>query len=419
MLTTEALIAEIPEKKEAPTEGSQPGTCASNATGTFYWKQIDGGTLAESDLGGNPTAVYGPVRGQIYHRVDISGSTYSPHYYFHDFLRSTNLVVNSSNTILQETDYYPYGGEIPIISGDSNRYRFTGKEHDAETGLDFFGARHYASTMGRFMTPDPGNIRIKHLLDPQGLNRYPYARDNPLRYVDPDGKDWETAWNDLKSFANSVYIKATNGVGVEASAKVGSSGEVKIGAAFKGSIETSQDSVLTVSKSVDIGASAGLKDSPARAGEGVSASQTVLTVHNDGSVTGAEPAKGEITDSIGGNTTINPSDDRIGIGVELGAVAVGGGEIGATRQGWAALVDAAHMLFRTGNEYPLAIRLVRRYLSSGTKVEEYPVFKAQYLLGELLEKQGDASAAAGEYRDAIALARNFRPAQDALKRVTR
>ena len=85
----------------------------------------------------------------------------------------------------------------------------------------------------------------------------------------------------------------------------------------------------------------------------------------------------------------------------------------------AALVDAAYMLLRTGNDYPLAIRLVRRYLSSGTTVEEYPVFKAHYLLGELLEKQGDASAAAGEYREALALAHNFRPAQDALKHVTR
>ncbi|MFZ1006820.1 MAG: tetratricopeptide repeat protein [Candidatus Sulfotelmatobacter sp.] len=83
----------------------------------------------------------------------------------------------------------------------------------------------------------------------------------------------------------------------------------------------------------------------------------------------------------------------------------------------AALVDAAHMLLRAGNDYPLAIRLIRRYLSSGTTVEEYPVFKAHYLLGELVEKQGDTSAAAGEYREATALARNFRPPQDALKRL--
>src|SRR5580704_421913 len=185
---------------------------AGNATGTFYSKQIDGSTLAETDLGENPTAVYGPVRGQIYHRVDISGTTYSPHYYFHDHLRSTNLVVNSSNTIQQETDYYPYGGEIPIIAGDSNRYRFTGKEHDAETGLDFFGARHYASTMGRFMTPDwaerPTAVPYAHFGNPQSLNLYNYVQNNPTTVGDPDGHDgggpdasWQT---DPQAKANGV-----------------------------------------------------------------------------------------------------------------------------------------------------------------------------------------------------------------------
>jgi tetratricopeptide (TPR) repeat protein len=84
----------------------------------------------------------------------------------------------------------------------------------------------------------------------------------------------------------------------------------------------------------------------------------------------------------------------------------------------AALVDGAHMLLRTGNDYPLAIRLVRRYISSSATVEEAPVFKAHYLLGELLEKQGDASAAAVEYREAVSLVHNFRPAQDALQRLT-
>jgi tetratricopeptide (TPR) repeat protein len=83
-----------------------------------------------------------------------------------------------------------------------------------------------------------------------------------------------------------------------------------------------------------------------------------------------------------------------------------------------ALVDGAGLLLRTGRDYPLAIKLVRRYLASPT-VEEAPVFKAHYLLGELLEKQGDRSAAAEEYRSALAMAHTFRPAQDGLKRVTR
>jgi tetratricopeptide (TPR) repeat protein len=84
-----------------------------------------------------------------------------------------------------------------------------------------------------------------------------------------------------------------------------------------------------------------------------------------------------------------------------------------------ALVDGASILLRAGRDYPLAIRFVRRYVTSSTPVEEAPVFKAHVLLGELLEKQGDRPAAAEQYRAALALAHTYRPAQEGLKRVTR
>ena len=83
-----------------------------------------------------------------------------------------------------------------------------------------------------------------------------------------------------------------------------------------------------------------------------------------------------------------------------------------------ALMDGASVLLRTGRDYALGVRLLRRYLSS-PPAEEAPVFKAHYLLGELLEKQGDRQAAAEEYRAAFALAHNFTGAQEALKRVER
>jgi tetratricopeptide (TPR) repeat protein len=83
-----------------------------------------------------------------------------------------------------------------------------------------------------------------------------------------------------------------------------------------------------------------------------------------------------------------------------------------------ALVDGAGILMRTRRDPPLAIRLLRRYLAS-TTVEEAPVFKAHCMLGELFERQGDSSAAAEEYRTALALAHGYRRAQDGLKRVTR
>jgi len=79
------------------------------------------------------------------------------------------------------------------------------------------------------------------------------------------------------------------------------------------------------------------------------------------------------------------------------------------------LMDGAGMLLRTNRDLPLAVRLLRRYLSS--PVEAAPAFKAHDLLGQLLEKQGDLPAAAAEFRAALALARNYARAQEDLKRV--
>jgi tetratricopeptide (TPR) repeat protein len=84
-----------------------------------------------------------------------------------------------------------------------------------------------------------------------------------------------------------------------------------------------------------------------------------------------------------------------------------------------ALVDGASVLLRAGRDYPIAIRLARRYIISSTTVEESPVFKAHVLLGELLERQGDRPAAAEEYRAALAIAHSYRQAQEGLKRATR
>jgi len=82
------------------------------------------------------------------------------------------------------------------------------------------------------------------------------------------------------------------------------------------------------------------------------------------------------------------------------------------------LMDGASLLFHAGRNYPLAVRLLRRYLSDGP-VEEGPAFKAQGLLGELLEKQGDRQAAATEYRNALVLCHDYPRAEEGLRRVER
>lgn len=84
--------------------------------------------------------------------------------------------------------------DAPIAVYDASTHKFTGKERDAESGLDYFGARYDASSLGRFMTPDPFNIfalKPKQFLswisNPQRWNKYAYALNNPVTLIDPDG----------------------------------------------------------------------------------------------------------------------------------------------------------------------------------------------------------------------------------------
>jgi RHS repeat-associated protein len=76
-----------------------------------------------------------------------------------------------------------------VSIGRSNYPFLTQKERDNETGLDYFGARYYASTQGRFTSPDPGNAGADEG-DPQSWNGYAYSLNNPLRFIDPDGLRW-------------------------------------------------------------------------------------------------------------------------------------------------------------------------------------------------------------------------------------
>jgi tetratricopeptide (TPR) repeat protein len=83
------------------------------------------------------------------------------------------------------------------------------------------------------------------------------------------------------------------------------------------------------------------------------------------------------------------------------------------------LMESAEMLIRAKRDLPLAIQLLRRYLSSGLTVEAAPAFKAHYLLGTALEQQGEKPAAAEEYRASLSLAKSFSLAQNALDRLNR
>lgn len=83
------------------------------------------------------------------------------------------------------------------------------------------------------------------------------------------------------------------------------------------------------------------------------------------------------------------------------------------------LVESAEILVRAGQNLPWAEKLVRRYLASETPSEKAPLFKAHFVLGNALEKQGDKEGAAQEYRAALNLARGFSPAQQALNKISK
>ena len=130
-----------------------------------------------------------------------------------DHLGSTRVVTAEDQSVLSRHDYLPFGEEIGAALGNRNQasgvtgytasladgpaQKFTGKERDAESQLDYFGARYYSGAQGRFTSADPlvvpglqfenKNQFAAFINNPQNWNKYVYARNNPLRNIDPDG----------------------------------------------------------------------------------------------------------------------------------------------------------------------------------------------------------------------------------------
>jgi RHS repeat-associated protein len=114
-------------------------------------------------------------------------------YYHLDAIRSVRMITGPSQNEIARYDFLPFGEEP--AAGPPSTLKFTGQERDTETqfgawnSLDYFGARYYQSQTGRFSSVDPGHIG-GDLFDPQSWNGYAYARNNPLRFIDPTGTDY-------------------------------------------------------------------------------------------------------------------------------------------------------------------------------------------------------------------------------------
>jgi RHS repeat-associated protein len=117
-------------------------------------------------------------------------------YYHTDGIGSVRMITGADGLVLERHDYLPFGEEWPPRP-DEAHIGFGGKEKDQETGsgswmaLNYLGARHLHSAIGRFTSVDPVSDASRNLADPQSWNRYIYVRNNPLRLVDPDGRFWK------------------------------------------------------------------------------------------------------------------------------------------------------------------------------------------------------------------------------------
>jgi len=156
---------------------------AKKSDGKLYWYGIGGALLAESDLSGNIISEFIFFGGMRIARRDVSsGNVY---YFLGDRLGNARVVTNSSGTIVEESDYYPFGQErTPIVDNLDNNYKFTQHERDSESGLDHTQYRQLSSAQGRWLSPDP--VRGSPA-KPQSWNRYSYVANSPVNAFDPSG----------------------------------------------------------------------------------------------------------------------------------------------------------------------------------------------------------------------------------------
>jgi RHS repeat-associated protein len=172
-------------------DGDDVRVIKTNGTdGTIYWGSPFG-TLMETDLKGNIEREYVYFNGSRIALITHSAGTTQTAYYLSDFLGSSAMLVDRLGNILNESDFTPFGGERVLLSAVANPYRYAGKEYDPESGFDYFGARYDIPGMGRFLTPDwsgsPSFVPYAKLENPQSLNLYAYAKNNPTSYRDIDG----------------------------------------------------------------------------------------------------------------------------------------------------------------------------------------------------------------------------------------
>ena len=170
---------------------------------TYYIYSFDNKLLAEYDQDGRCLREY------IY-AGNLLVAEYRPQsdkyfYFTNDQINSTRVVTDGSGNVVSSTTYSPYGKKIQSTQtiDEAPKPQFSGKEREQATSNDYFGARYYDHSTYRFNSTDPVINKKEALLDPQRWNLYSYCRNNPITYLDPDGRR-ETPHS---RFLSSMYLR--------------------------------------------------------------------------------------------------------------------------------------------------------------------------------------------------------------------
>lgn len=169
---------------------------------TSYTYDGEGRRVMTSGPSGTTVFLY-DAQGQLLAEYGGLAQGLGTRYLTADAVGSTRMVTDANGNVTSRHDYAPFGEELMPSSNTTVRttgngfigqepgirFEFTGQERDQETGFDYFAARHYGSSIGRFMVPDPAGNVVADFSNPQTWNMYSYARNNPLTYVDPSGLD--------------------------------------------------------------------------------------------------------------------------------------------------------------------------------------------------------------------------------------
>ena len=134
-----------------------------------------------------------------------------------DWLGSKRVVTNYDGTVAQMCMNLPFGDELICSANDLSEQHFTGQIHDQETGNDYFNARYYSNSTGRFLSPDPVGLAYANPTNPQSLNLYGYVLNNPLNITSIQVAE-ECVWD------NGSYDSARRSPTREAPTSVGAAG---------------------------------------------------------------------------------------------------------------------------------------------------------------------------------------------------